>query len=95
MSLPPSSSKPQISAIVLNYNGQQWLPRCFESLEAQTFFSKIETIVVDNNSPDGSAALAVPISMTATIPVAIRFIMPLRYFVALTSSAAFQVNSTN
>jgi GT2 family glycosyltransferase len=43
---------------VLNYNGQQWLPRCFESLEAQTFFPNIETIIVDNNSPDGSSRLA-------------------------------------
>lgn len=45
---------PLISVILLNYNGAQWLSRCFESLAAQTFFSRIEIIVVDNNSPDGS-----------------------------------------
>lgn len=59
MSLPETSpSKPKISVVILNYNGQQWLPRCLESLEAQTFFSEIETIVVDNKSPDGSGRLA-------------------------------------
>lgn len=58
MSLPESPSKPKISVIVLNYNGRQWLSRCFESLEAQTFFSSIETIVVDNKSPDGSGQIA-------------------------------------
>jgi GT2 family glycosyltransferase len=49
---------PKISVIILNYNGQKWLPRCFESLEAQTIFSEIEVIVVDNQSPDGSSRLA-------------------------------------
>src|SRR5258708_21506360 len=58
MSPPRPSATPKISVIVLNYNGQQWLQRCFESLEEQTFFPNIETIVVDNNSPDGSNRLA-------------------------------------
>jgi len=49
---------PLISVIVLNYNGAQWLPRCFESLAAQTIFSQIEIIMVDNNSPDGSGQTA-------------------------------------
>ena len=49
---------PLISVIVLNYNGAQWLSRCFDSLAAQTFFSRIEIIVVDNNSPDGSGRTA-------------------------------------
>jgi GT2 family glycosyltransferase len=53
-----SPANPKISVVVLNYNGQPWLPRCFESLEKQTIFGDVETIVVDNCSPDGSARLA-------------------------------------
>ncbi|HXF11076.1 MAG TPA: glycosyltransferase, partial [Desulfuromonadaceae bacterium] len=49
---------PEISVIILNYNGQQWLSRCLESLERQTIFDRIEVIVVDNQSPDGSAEIA-------------------------------------
>ena len=49
---------PLISVIVLNYNGAQWLSRCFDSLAAQTVFSQLEIIVVDNNSPDGSGRTA-------------------------------------
>lgn len=52
------ASKPKISVVVLNYNGTRWLPRCFETIEAQTFFPSIETIVVDNKSPDGSGEIA-------------------------------------
>jgi hypothetical protein len=51
-------NRPKISVIVLNYNGQAWLPRCFASLESQTIFNEIEVLVVDNLSPDGSAQLA-------------------------------------
>lgn len=46
---------PLISVVILNYNGLDWLPRCFASIEQQTVFSKIEVIVVDNASTDGSA----------------------------------------
>ena len=52
----PKSIK--ISVVVLNYNGQAWLPRCFESLERQTIFSEIEVIVTDNASADGSDIFA-------------------------------------
>jgi GT2 family glycosyltransferase len=47
-----------ISVIVLNYDGAQWLSRCFDSLVTQTFSPQIEIIVVDNNSPDGSGRTA-------------------------------------
>jgi Predicted glycosyltransferases len=50
--------QPRISVVVLNYNGQQWLPRCLESLEAQTIFAEIEVIVSDNKSADGSDRFA-------------------------------------
>lgn len=50
--------QPKISVIILNYNGREWLPRCFESLERQTIFSAIEVILTDNHSADGSDELA-------------------------------------
>ena len=43
-----------VSVIILNYNGGQWLGKCFQSLKDQTIFDKIEVIVVDNASMDGS-----------------------------------------
>lgn len=48
------SGIPSISVVILNFNGMQWLPRCFKSLEEQTIFSRIEVIVADNASVDGS-----------------------------------------
>ncbi len=45
---------PKISVVILNYNGQQWLERCFESLERQTIFPALEVIFSDNKSSDGS-----------------------------------------
>lgn len=50
----PSGRRPRISVVVLNYNGKQWLPRCYDSLAAQTIFSEIEVILTDNNSTDDS-----------------------------------------
>jgi GT2 family glycosyltransferase len=54
----PELATPKISVVILNYNGQQWLARCFESLERQTFFSQIEVILSDNKSSDGSDQFA-------------------------------------
>lgn len=48
-----AKNSPQISIIVLNYNGKKWLPACFQSIYNQTF-TNFETILVDNNSQDGS-----------------------------------------
>lgn len=48
---------PLISIIVLNCNGAGWLPRCFETIKAQTILPQIETILVDNNSTDDSVAV--------------------------------------
>src|SRR6266481_3843964 len=48
----------KISVVVLNYNGRQWLARCFDSLERQTIFRDIEIILTDNNSTDGSDKFA-------------------------------------
>src|ERR1035438_4933558 len=60
MSPAPSTSDappPLISVIVLNYNGARWLERCLTSLRAQTIFDRIEIILADNVSSDGSGQL--------------------------------------
>ena len=44
---------PLISVIIVNWNGQQWLRQCLDSLIEQTY-KHIEIIVVDNGSLDGS-----------------------------------------
>lgn len=45
--------KPQVSIIVLNYNGQHLLEECLQSVSEQTYQS-FEIIMVDNGSADGS-----------------------------------------
>ncbi len=47
-----------VSIVVLNWNGAQWLPRCFGSIKGQTIAEKIETVFVDNASTDHSVELA-------------------------------------
>jgi GT2 family glycosyltransferase len=42
-----------VSAIVVNWNGKEYLEDCLQSLHAQTF-SDFEFILVDNGSTDGS-----------------------------------------
>jgi N-acetylglucosaminyl-diphospho-decaprenol L-rhamnosyltransferase len=49
---------PLISVVVLNYNGAKWLERCLTSLRQQTILGRIEVIVADNLSADGSDRLA-------------------------------------
>ena len=53
-----STLAPQVSVIVLNYQGARWIERCLESLREQTIFAEIEVIVGDNASSDGSDKLA-------------------------------------
>jgi len=50
--------QPTVSVIILNYNGARWLERCLASLKAQTILDKLEVIVADNQSSDGSDELA-------------------------------------
>lgn len=47
---------PEISVIVLNYNGRQWLKPCLDALASQRGAPAFEVIVVDNASTDGSSA---------------------------------------
>lgn len=49
-------AKPKVSFIVPVYNTQEFLPRCLDSLLSQTC-SEIEIVVVNDGSPDGSAAI--------------------------------------
>jgi GT2 family glycosyltransferase len=54
----PPAGRPLVSIIVLNYNGARWLERCLGSLRQQTIFERMEVLVADNASPDGSDRLA-------------------------------------
>lgn len=53
MSDPTAAGVPEITVIVVNYNGGKFLRGCLASLAAQTHRS-FETILVDNASTDGS-----------------------------------------
>lgn len=43
----------EVSIIIVNFNGQKWLKKCFDSLLSQTY-KNFEIIFVDNNSSDDS-----------------------------------------
>ena len=56
----PSDATPQtplVSVVVVNYNCKKWFDRFFPSLKAQTIFDRLEIIMVDNTSTDGSAEM--------------------------------------
>ena len=53
-----TASSPEISVVILNYNGARWIERCLESIRKQTLFDRIEVIVADNRSSDGSDEVA-------------------------------------
>jgi len=42
-----------VSIIIVNFNGKKWLEGCLASIKKQTY-SKLEVIIVDNNSTDTS-----------------------------------------
>src|SRR5882724_2265952 len=46
-----------ISLVILNYNGAQWLDRCLESICCQTAAGRLEVIITDNGSTDESRAI--------------------------------------
>lgn len=46
---------PDVSVIVLNYNGRRWLKPCLDALASQRDAPPFEVIFVDNASADGSA----------------------------------------
>lgn len=52
-----SSQPPLVSVVVVNYNCKKWLEPFFLSLRVQTIFDRVEIIMVDNTSKDGSAEM--------------------------------------
>jgi GT2 family glycosyltransferase len=52
-----ASHTPWISVIIVCHNDGKWLPRCLDSLRTQTIFDRIEVIIADNASEDGTDAL--------------------------------------
>ncbi|GAA3802216.1 glycosyltransferase family 2 protein [Cellulomonas soli] len=46
-----------LRAVVVTWNGAHLLPRCLDSLEAQTTRGRMEVVVVDNASEDGTTGL--------------------------------------
>ena len=46
----------KITVVIPNFNGMQYVERCLDSLERQTF-SDFDVIFVDNGSVDGSREL--------------------------------------
>ena len=48
--------EPEVSVVVVNWNGAAWLPRCLEALRRQRGI-QFETVLVDNGSTDGSVEL--------------------------------------
>lgn len=45
---------PDISVVIVNYNGKRWLAGCLDALAAQIGAPSFEIIVADNGSSDGS-----------------------------------------
>ncbi|RAP34134.1 hypothetical protein DID75_00740 [Candidatus Marinamargulisbacteria bacterium SCGC AG-410-N11] len=53
----PPNEKPEISFIIVNYNGEAFIQQCFNSILSQKISVPYEVIVVDNNSSDNSVEL--------------------------------------
>ena len=49
---------PDVSVIILNYNGRRWLAACLDSVVAQRDCPPFEVLLVDNGSSDGSPTWA-------------------------------------
>jgi GT2 family glycosyltransferase len=58
MQEPPVPELPLVSALVVSYDCAEALPRCLQALEASEDREKMEVIVVDNGSLDGTADVA-------------------------------------
>jgi GT2 family glycosyltransferase len=50
------TGRPLVSVVIPNWNGERHLPTCLDALRAQTY-PRVEVIVADNASTDGSLAL--------------------------------------
>jgi len=52
----PAADVPLVSVLILNYNQREYLRRCLESVARQSY-PRLETIVIDNASTDGSVEM--------------------------------------
>jgi hypothetical protein len=52
-----AGTAPDVSVIIVNYNGRRWLEGCLAAVGAQTDAGGVEVILVDNGSSDGSVDL--------------------------------------
>ena len=55
--LPSTMMTIDLSVVIVSYNTQDMLRDCLRSLDAATAGLTVETFLVDNNSPDGSAGM--------------------------------------
>jgi GT2 family glycosyltransferase len=54
-----TNQQPQVSVIIVNLNGKNWLARCIPSVLRSSYpRSKLEIVLVDNGSTDGSVSFA-------------------------------------
>jgi peptidoglycan/xylan/chitin deacetylase (PgdA/CDA1 family)/glycosyltransferase involved in cell wall biosynthesis len=56
--MPRSPAPSTISVVIPCYNEAAYLPRTLDSLRRQTFRGRVEVVVVDNGSTDGTAGIA-------------------------------------
>lgn len=54
---PEDREHPQVSIVIVNFNGKVLLRRCLASIFAVTAYPKFEVVLVDNASTDGSVEL--------------------------------------
>jgi GT2 family glycosyltransferase len=67
----PDPQAPLVAIVVLNYNGRDHLGYCLPSLAATTY-PNYRLIVVDNASPDGSAAMVAALTPAAIVHASTR-----------------------
>jgi len=48
------NSEPEVSILILNWNGKDLLNDCLESIASHTQYENYQVVVIDNNSDDGS-----------------------------------------
>ena len=55
---PDAGPPPDVSIVIRTFNESETLPRCIEGLRTQATPRRVELIVVDSGSTDGTPALA-------------------------------------
>ena len=52
---------PWVSVLIVCHNDGKWLPRCLESIQAQTLYDRLQVVIADNASQDGSDRFGSPV----------------------------------